>query len=290
MEENHCHFISSVGFQKSCDICMISNINNKIFDGSDEKIIYVKSDIIYKFYKIIDTLNHNFILVSGDSDYTIPNDIFPNLQEFIQFIENKKIIKWFAQNAIYKHDKLINLPIGMDYHTLYNNSNFWWGPQMKPIDQEKEVVLIKNVSKPFYDRVPLIYSNCHFQIYTKYGRDRIDALTNIPHDLLFLEKERVNRVSTWKNQINYSFVLSPHGNGFDCHRTWEAIVLGCIPIVKTSQIDALYIDLPVLIVNNWNEVTKELLNNTIISFKDKRFNFKKITLNYWMDLMKTHIN
>ncbi len=107
---------------------------------------------------------------------------------------------------------------------------------------------------------------------------------------MYLEKERVIRHTTWKNQINYSFVLSPHGNGFDCHRTWEAIVLGCIPIVKTSHIDSLYDDLPVLIVNNWNEVTKELLNNTIISFKDKNFNFKKITLQYWMELMKNHIN
>ena len=30
------------------------------------------------------------------------------------------------------------------------------------------------------------------------------------------------------------FVLSPPGNGFDCHRTWEAIYLGAIPVVLSS--------------------------------------------------------
>jgi hypothetical protein len=290
MEEHNCNYVSSLGIQKSCDIFMTNQIKNEIFEISNEKIIYVKTDIIYTFSKIINHIPNNFVLVTGDSDYTIPNDIFPNLQEFIHFIENKKIIKWYVQNSIYKHDKIINLPIGMDYHFLNNNDNFWWGPKMKPTEQEKELILIKNNNKPFYERIPLIYSNCHFQTNTKYGEDRINALNIIPNDLLSLEKERVNRKTTWNNQIRYSFVLSPHGNGLDCHRTWEAIILGCIPIVKKSNIDSLYDDLPVLIVNHWNEVTKELLNNTIISFKDKNFNFKKITLEYWMDLIRKHIN
>ncbi len=289
MEENNCNYISSVGFQKSCDIYMTNKIDNKIYDNSSGKIIYVKTDIIYTFSKLINHIPNNFILVTGDSDHTLPNDNFPDLQTFLNFIENKKIIKWYAQNCIYKHEKLVNLPIGLDYHTLYNNANFWWGPQMYPINQEKELEIIKNTSKPFYERNPLIYSNCHFQMYTKFGGDRIDALKNIPRNLLCMEKDRVNRNNTWKNQINFSFVLSPHGNGLDCHRTWEAIVLGCIPIVKTSTIDSLYDDLPVLIVKSWNEVTQELLNNTIISFKDKTFNFKKITLQYWMKLMKQDI-
>ena len=45
----------------------------------------------------------------------------------------------------------------------------------------------------------------------------------------------------------YKFILSPPGAGFDCHRTWEALYLGAIPIVKTSSLDPLYKDLPVVI-------------------------------------------
>jgi hypothetical protein len=30
----------------------------------------------------------------------------------------------------------------------------------------------------------------------------------------------------------YSFVLSPYDNGIDCIRTYEALILGCIVIMK----------------------------------------------------------
>ena len=53
----------------------------------------------------------------------------------------------------------------------------------------------------------------------------------------------------------YAFVISPHGNGLDCYRTWEALLMGCIPIVKRSPIDYLYADLSVAIVDEWSEIT-----------------------------------
>lgn len=287
MDENFCTYINSVGFQKSSDISAFYTMNNEIFNNSTiKRIVYVKTDLIYDFSKLINNVNDSFILVTGCSDYTIPDDMFPNVETFIEFIGNKKIIKWFVQNCTYKHDKIVNLPIGLDFHTLNSNINIFWGPNMSPIEQERQIVSIKNNSKPFYERNVLIYSNCHFLTTTKFGGDRLDAINTIPNNLLYLENDRVPRINSWEKQSNYAFVLSPHGNGLDCHRTWEAIVLGCIPIVKKSQIDILYDDLPVLIINNWNEITEELLNRTIIDFKNRNFNFNKMTLKYWTDLMR----
>ena len=51
------------------------------------------------------------------------------------------------------------------------------------------------------------------------------------------------------------FVISPPGNGFDCHRTWEAIYFGAIPIVKTGTLaEELYKDSPILVVDEWEEI------------------------------------
>jgi hypothetical protein len=262
------------------------NVNEYKFNElNDGDVLYIKTDAIYNFYRILNNINKKFILVTGCSDYTIPNDIFSNNKEFIDFINNNKIIKWYAENCVYEHSKIVKLPIGLDYHTM-NNSDHAWGSQKTPIKQETELIIIKSISKPFYDRVYKIYSNCHFFTTTKYGNDRIQALNNISRDLLYLEPNKVNRKTTWSNQINYSFVLSPHGNGLDCHRTWEALVLGSIPIVKTSCIDGLYTDLPVLIVNQWSDVNEQLLLNTIENFKNKKFNYEKLTLKYWINLMK----
>ncbi len=55
------------------------------------------------------------------------------------------------------------------------------------------------------------------------------------------------------------FVVSPPGHGIDCHRTWEALIMGCVPIVLNTTISSLYIDQPILVVNDWNEVTEKRL-------------------------------
>jgi hypothetical protein len=54
------------------------------------------------------------------------------------------------------------------------------------------------------------------------------------------------------------FVLSPPGNGPDCHRTWEAIYSGAIPIVKRDFWPFKTLSLPVLVVNDWNEVPEKI--------------------------------
>jgi hypothetical protein len=53
---------------------------------------------------------------------------------------------------------------------------------------------------------------------------------------------------------NSAFVLSPPGNGADCHRTWEAIYLGAVPIVLKKYWPFCHLDLPVLVVEDWSEI------------------------------------
>ena len=50
------------------------------------------------------------------------------------------------------------------------------------------------------------------------------------------------------------YVISPPGNGPDCHRTWEAMYLGSIPIVLKSSWPFNHLDLPVLAVNDWTSM------------------------------------
>ena len=60
----------------------------------------------------------------------------------------------------------------------------------------------------------------------------------------------------YRNIVNKSlFVISPPGNGIDCHRTWESIYLGAVPVVKRGFLpDSLSAHLPILVVNEWEEV------------------------------------
>ena len=64
------------------------------------------------------------------------------------------------------------------------------------------------------------------------------------------------RIEAWRIYSDIDFVLSPFGGGLDCHRTWEALVIGAIPIIEHSPgMAPLFDDLPVVQVTSWNDVT-----------------------------------
>jgi hypothetical protein len=270
-DDSHCKYVCSHGIMKA----------SKKING----VFYVKSDHINNF----SIPNYPFVLVTGNEDTTMPDDFNDKANEILN---NPNLIHWYAQNLV-KHDnpKLTAIPIGLDYHTIAENKPGyeWWGEKQTPVKQEEFLI---NLNKPNYsERERKIYCNFLSSIRGRYGgKDRKEALEQIPNELLIKEETNIARNETWKNMIKYSFVLSPHGNGLDCHRTWEALVLGCIPIVKKSPIDGLYDDLPVLIVNNWSDINKELLDKTIEEFKNKTFNNDKLTLAYWVNKFKESIS
>ena len=87
---------------------------------------------------------------------------------------------------------------------------------------------------------------------------------------------------TFYRMISMSrFVLSPHGSGLDCYRTYEALYLGSYPVVQTSSLDEMFSDLPVLIVNSWSDVTENLLNDTFHRFRQTNFDYDKLFTKYW---------
>jgi hypothetical protein len=299
--ENDCYYISSRGLLKSCDIYSltpVSSINKLInynFPNLDTEskcpqIIYICNSAIPDFIEnYFNKINFNFILVSGDCDETCPDDIFKNNEDFLNFINSDKLIHWYSQNCINDHSKLTRLPIGLDYHTLSENDH-QWGSKQIPIEQEKSIIKLLESSKPFWERNVKCYSNFHFSMHDfyKFRYDRLDAIEKIPNNLIYYEEVLLPRMKTHEKQLEHAFIISPHGNGLDCHRTWEALILGCIPIVKTSKLDSLFDELPVLIVNDWSDITLELLNETIIKFKEINFNYHKLTLEYWINKIVFH--
>lgn len=294
-DETNRKYVSSRGIMKSCKV-FSSNPQSSIksLDGidftklTDGCTLYVTGSAIPEFEKILNTLKCKVILVSGDCDETIPDAVFKSNEQFIKFIESDKIIHWYSQNCIGKHPKLTSIPIGLDYHTRIVESRYL-GEQMSAEKQENELLEIINDLKPFYERILKCYSNFHFSMQEnrKYTGDRRDALKKIPDHLIFKEPSQITRRETFINQSKYAFVGSPHGNGLDCHRTWEALVLGCIPIVKTSGLDPLYDELPVLIVKDWGDITQKLLEKTVNDFKGRKFNYNRLTFKYWMDIINS---
>jgi hypothetical protein len=83
------------------------------------------------------------------------------------------------------------------------------------------------------------------------------------------------------------FVVSPKGHGLDTHRTWEALLMGCIPIVPSSTLNPLYEDLPVIVINSWDEVTTEFLTACLDKLKSKTWCRNKLYAHYWFNKIQS---
>ena len=104
---------------------------------------------------------------------------------------------------------------------------------------------------------------------------------------LFESKNWVNNTSNLQLQKFYfdlaehKFVISPRGNGVDCHRTWEALYLRTIPIVESSIHMNEFSDLPIFFVNSWDELCYNNLEKFYNKVQNELYNLDKLKISYW---------
>jgi len=200
-----------------------------------------------------------FALVTGDEDWAIPS----GFDRSSELLADPRLICWFTQNfdGTDPSDKLFPIPIGLDFHTI-SNTRKWGHWPATPAAQEAELEALRRTAPPNAERLLRVHADFHFKKHKKqiWGDARPvvqEALEGNP-DVQFQTK-KLRRIELWREKTRYAFVVSPHGNGLDCHRTWESLVLGNIVIVKRSSLDPLYEGLPVVIVNDWHEITTDNL-------------------------------
>lgn len=98
------------------------------------------------------------------------------------------------------------------------------------------------------------------------------------------QSSQLRQVSGYLQDLSeYKFCISPPGIGLDTHRTWEALMVGTIPIVLSSPLNSLYQDFPVVIVPSYDLLTEEILYRIyeqIVNIKSS-YNFYKLCVHYW---------
>lgn len=292
MEES-CIFISTRGIVRSCDQQPLwKEWNNPYPDFITDidlslgytQTIYIKTDHLNLFSQICDKIKNNFILVTGCSDYIIPND-FDSVSSII--LNCKKCVKWFATNCIPFHPKLIPIPIGIDYHTLYYNG------KILPKTQEVDILEIKNSLIPLLETKPFAVTNFQHAMSPNILRRHVvrkDAYNKLINKDCVIWLELQERCDFWRSCNDNMFVICPFGNGPDTHRAWEVLILGRVPIVHKFPMNSIFNDLPVVEVEDWDIVTSEFLKSQydliIERFKRGEYNMEKITLNYWANFIK----
>ena len=197
------------------------------------------------FTEYIHYLKYPVTLITTDGDTSVPDEI-PN-DIVTTLLNSPMIINWYTQNLSSTDTKIRPYPIGFDLHTHY-------GDYINHYREWDSLLKIKN--KAPLKRKKQIYCDFYHSMYERHDRSREEAYKLLKKmKYTIFPKDRLPRNKLWKQYTESQFVASPHGDGLDCYRTWEALALGAIPIVKRSTLDQLYIDnnLPVVIVDSWEE-------------------------------------
>ncbi len=261
-------------------------IANYIFDETNQTfkakqikkndIIFVKTDYIPHFFNHIHpTIQHPYILITHNSDlspiYLAAHDHPKGKYDFSQYLDDQKILAWFAQNIDYNHPKLIPIPIG-----IANNCH-----------EHGRVKLFFDATQhliPHDTRLEKIYLNFRVGNNTTERQPVMNYFMEKPFAYFATLKPPHQYLEEMKQ---YRYVINPPGNGIDCHRTWEALLLGCIPIMKHSILDKMLENLPIIFVHDWHEVTEQFLKQKFETMKYRVFDLSKVYFQYWAQLINS---
>jgi hypothetical protein len=257
------HFFS-LGYYKKYIQSFIPN-NKLILDTNinekDTLLIFItKIESLDNFYnKIIPSLNNKFILIThyGDGKAGVHDKI----------LNHPLLIKWYGQNMSIISDKTSAIPIGLE--------NRYW--------KRTDISVIKKHSNN--SKESLLYLNFSLKTNPQRGKIMKNLLQKGFH-----KNNKLPWADYIKDLSTHKFCISPNGNGVDCHRTWEALYLGVIPIVEKSIEMSYFNDLRILFVDSYDDISIDYLNQIYIDFQHNSFNTDKLSISYWERKIKEEFN
>lgn len=249
-------------------------INNQRFaqlagvDFDSEKIkpgpiVYSRTHTVVRQFKKLKDFPE-CILITSFSDANVTDEMAKKLPENVKM--------WFSNNVMTDNPRVTAIPLG-----LRNSSG-------------GEIELRKAMEKERFPDRKLVYMN--FWRMIRNGRNPRKGLYEQFGGRKWITVEggfeHVPMDHFYDQILRHPYVLSPEGAGPDCHRHWESILLGSIPIVLKSSATKILEGLPCLQVDIWDEVTPIRLQEELPHLR-KLFNNSKMEIcyfEYWENKIK----
>ncbi len=260
------------------NVKIIEIINNPVRNG--EGLHYkLLSDTLglkyYRFSDINDDSNGNFIIEDNSKIYNLienmnimpaqikkENTVSIQLKEWQTIFKNPSslIVQASSMDA---DDGWRPWPIGMSWQYVLNYQK----GDIIQIGDHTELVLLAILPSTDRARRPSgINRDSILNVLSKNGI----CNTNINHNDYFVRLP------------SYKFVVSPEGNGIDCHRHYEALIAGCIPIMERNPLtEEKYKGCPILWTVDYSEITPEYLNQKYSEMIKNVYDYSRLFLSYY---------
>ncbi|QWD92029.1 hypothetical protein ICV00_04695 [Polynucleobacter asymbioticus] len=257
-------FLSGDTYKSFADI-EITGIND-VQKIKNEDIIFLSAENLDFFQSdVLENIRVKFSLITHHGDQLITS-------EYSRIADYPLLIHWFAQNNQFIHPKITAIPIGLEDAWRHNNGVV------------KDFVKLRQKTA---NKVPRVLYG--FNVNTnKFVRSKaMEVLSRYElADSIHVDSRKYRKVLN-----EYMFIASPAGNGIDCHRTWEALYLGTIPIVVGGQFYSQFDHFPGLILESWDELSRFNEKELITIYEEKAALLGEAFFmweNYWRDIIKKH--
>ena len=258
--------------------------------------ILVRTEYLDAYIPWLLAFPHRFVLLTTcNDDYCMPYESFPpNVQKkklHDSLLACTNMVYWRTKNPSIRHPKVKGLPLGPKWQ--YQSYDFF-GEDKQPILE----VLHRHGTTPlalFESEKPnFVYVN--FDVRTTVS-PFYQPHKNVRELLMNRCREEGWKVSpskeyeTYLQELKtYKFCMAPPGRGIDTHRVWESLMVGTIPIMVTSPMDSLYEELPVVIIKNVSQISKEYLEKEYLNLKKRRYKFEQLYSPYWKKRAYSDLN
>lgn len=238
----------------------------------------LKSNITI-FSKTEYALNELFFILNNNKQYKNINVITHNsdilIDANIAAHKPSNVLNWYAINSTFEHPSITPIPLGIanSYCHITTKIN-----DIKQVNtnNKRNGLLYVNFRPETYppERQPL------FDLFLNKNK-KGETWFNICAD------NKNNTTSSFlKDMIEHKFILCPRGNGVDTHRLWEALYSKTIPIIKYEPAYRFFIDLPIVFIKDWSEITEDFLHKKYEQMQSMEFNFNKLKTSWWKTKIK----
>lgn len=163
-------------------------------------------------------------------------DFIPDLLLLSRIGERSERV--FAINLPFETDKIRAIPLGLE--------NFSWNRNGRLADflsQSQDMARNEKLHEVF----------ASFAVRNN-PQVRLPIAEALKDSSFYWSEKRLSPENYRAHVRESKFVISPPGRGLDCHRTWEALYLGAVPVVQEGSLAPGLIDsLPILAVADYSE-------------------------------------
>lgn len=182
---------------------------------------------------------------------------------------------WFTTNVAIRYNgptlgfgsNMTSIPIGIE-------NDIWL--------KDKTRIMELKLQNPKKYR-SLVYCNHNIQTNPKKRQKPYEVLRGVNWATIHIGSNGQGFENYIDNVYNHPFVVCPEGNGIDTHRIWECLYMNTIPIVLKNINNSFYTDLPILFLNDWEEMNEKFLYDSFMEMSYKEWNMDKLDFNYWKD-------